>query len=106
MSAFEISLIVSRVLSVAFDLYLILIGLRALRAAPGSFRYNAGVNLVMLGVGFLLTYADRVAPNASSAAVFMTSWSAGALVAIGGVRLVRLVSTTDRHWAEMRSIFR
>jgi hypothetical protein len=106
MSAFEISLIVSRVVSVALDLYLILIGLRALRAAPGSFRYNAGANLVMLGVGFLLTYADRVAPNASSAAVFVTTWSAVALVAIGGVRLVRLVRTPDGRWDEMRSIFR
>lgn len=106
MSAFEISLIISRVLSVALDLYLIIIGLRALRAAPGSFRYNVGVNLVMLGVGFLLTYADRVVPTASSEAIFVTSWSAVALVAIGGVRLVRLMKTRDRRWDEMRSIFR
>lgn len=105
MSAFEISLIVSRVVSVATDLYLILIGFRALRAAPGSFRYKSGVNLVMLGVGFLLTYSDRVAPSASSAVVVVMSWSAVALVAVGGLRLVRLLRTPDRHPDEIRSIF-
>ncbi len=99
LSAFELSLVASRILNVAFDLWLLFLGVRALRAAPGSFTHRAGVTLVMLGGGLLLTQVDRVAPDPSRTIVSIVLWLGIALAILGCARLIRLVRSPDRDWS-------